>query len=374
MRVTIVTAASIVLSALASAACSSSDDGGAGGGAKVPPAEGPITEIPAGWYEVAPGGATTCAHGDPYKFWVRKGTVNRVVIDFSGGGACWSPLTCLAGDELYQSKAEPPTWMASGAAALGIYDHENPDNPFKDWHHVYLAYCTGDVHWGDNAKDYGAPLDQTIQHKGAVNAKIALDWIYEKVPNPDKVMVTGCSAGGYGAALWSAAVSEHYANAKVYQLADSAAGIITDTFFQESFPSWNATSAIPPTLGIDPQKFAKLSELYVAIGKTYPATFLSQYNTAYDSEQTKYFKAMGGTGAEEWSSKMQASLAEIQAGDPAFRYYMAPDSQHCIIGKANFYTLEVGGKRWVDWIDDVIGDKEVTTISCKSSDCGKPAP
>src|ERR1041384_7604860 len=47
-----------------------------------------------GWNEIAPGGATTCALGGPYAFWVRPGTVNRLVIDFQGGGACWDALTC----------------------------------------------------------------------------------------------------------------------------------------------------------------------------------------------------------------------------------------------------------------------------------------
>src|SRR4029079_15508250 len=46
-----------------------------------------------GWNEMNPGGATTCALGAPYAFWVRPGTVNRLVIDFQGGGTCWDAST-----------------------------------------------------------------------------------------------------------------------------------------------------------------------------------------------------------------------------------------------------------------------------------------
>jgi hypothetical protein len=354
---------------------SNSDEGGNSLGG--PPATGPITKVPEGWNEMLPGGATTCAHGDPYRFWVRPGKVNRVVIDFRGGGACWDTLTCaIAGTSVYSDKADPEPWMKGSGTPNGIYDHDNAENPFKDWHHVYLAYCTGDVHWGDSTQTYaaGQPIETTIQHKGAVNAKAVLDWVYENVPKPDKVFVTGCSAGGYGAALWAAHVRGHYGDAKNYEFADSAAGIITDDFFQKSFPAWNATANFPAELGIDTQTFTKLSQLYTAFGKTYPDTFLSEYNTFYDETQSKYYVAMGGKDANEWSTKMQASIAEIEATTPSFRAYLAANYKHCILPDPEFYTVEVGGRRLVDWIEDVIKDKDVEKVSCTTSDCGQPKP
>jgi hypothetical protein len=169
-------------------------------------------------------------------------------------------------------------------------------------------------------------------------------------------------------------VREHYTKATTYALADSAAGIITDTFFQESFPAWNATASFPPSLGIDPSTFTRLPQLYVAFGKTYPETFLAQYNTAYDATQHSYYGAMGGGDAMEWSTKMQDNLAEIEAGAPSFRYYLAADYKHCILPHAELYSVEVGGKKLVDWLGDVIEDVPVESVSCVSSDCGAPEP
>lgn len=360
----------LLLAALTCLGCSSSSD------EDEPQGPDGILSLGEGWNEIAPGGDTICSKGTPFRFWVRKGTVDKVVIDFRGGGACWNTLTCAVGDSLFEPEANPEPWMTGAETPDGIYDHDRPDNPFKDWHHVYIAYCTGDVHWGDATRVYGegGALETTINHKGAVNARAALDWVYENVPSPEKVFVTGCSAGGYGAALWSAHVREHYASATTYGFADSAAGIITDTFFQESFPAWNATASFPSSLGIDPTTFTRLPQLYVAFGKTYPDTFISQYNTAYDSTQHSYFSAMGGGDALDWSTKMQANLTEIEAGAPAFRYYLAPDFKHCILPHPELYSVEVGGKKLVDWLTDVIEDVPVQNVDCNDSDCGAPAP
>ena len=52
----------------------------------------------------------------------------------------------------------------------GISDFQNAENPFADWYQVFIPYCTGDVHWGNNTETYvpemGDPI--TIHHRGKV--------------------------------------------------------------------------------------------------------------------------------------------------------------------------------------------------------------
>src|SRR5687768_15826477 len=55
-----------------------------------------------GWTEFLPGGETICSRGTPYAYYVRPGTVNRVVIDFIGGGACWNQLTCSVANQIFE--------------------------------------------------------------------------------------------------------------------------------------------------------------------------------------------------------------------------------------------------------------------------------
>ncbi|WP_437835503.1 pectin acetylesterase-family hydrolase [Sorangium sp. So ce1153] len=331
-----------------------------------------IESLPPGWNTIEPGGETTCSRGDPFKYFVRPGTVNRLVVEFRGGGACWSQATCSIAGSLFQETVTEDAAVVNQQGATGIYDHENPDNPFREWHHVYIPYCTGDIHWGDNTATYGEG-DQavTIQHKGAVNVRAALGWIYENVPAPEKIFVTGCSAGAYGSIMWSAHLREHYQDASVVQFADSGAGIITDSFFEDSFPAWKPQGAYPTWItGLDPTELARLSVLYEAIGGYYPDMRLSQYNTVYDDDQSFFFKAMGGGDVQAWSDAMRASVADIEASTENFSSFLAPGSAHCILWRPEFYTVESGGTRLVRWLDSLVNGEAPPSVAC--DECGSP--
>jgi Pectinacetylesterase len=358
-----------LLLALMAPACASDDE----------PSDVPfgpkLADLPQGWSAIAPGGDTICARGTPYQFFVRPGSVNRLIIDFRGGGACWNAATCGLGEKLFQETADADRFVADDSQAAGIYDKNNAENPVKDWHHVYLPYCTGDVHWGDATRTYGeGDAAFTIEHKGAVNVRAVLSWVYANWPAPEKILVTGCSAGAYGAIMWSAHVRNHYPSSKVYELADSGAGVITQSFFQESFPQWNAQASYPLFIqGVDPNLFTRLPQLYELIGTTFPDMIVSQYNTRYDENQTFYFQAMGGGDAVAWSEQMIANVAEIEQTTPNFSAYIAPDFKHCIIPYPEFYSVESGGKRLVDWLSDMVSDRALESVDCEPA-CGAPKP
>ncbi len=343
-----------------------SGSGGAGG------AVTPIGDLPAGWSTFEPGGDTTCSRGTPFRYFVRPGTVDRVVVDFRGGGACWNDVTCSFAGSIFEEEANPDFFIA-GDDGAGIYDHGDDRNPFKDWHHVYIPYCTGDVHWGNATRTYGTGAEAfTIHHRGAVNVQAALDWLYASLPSPEKVFVTGCSAGAYGSVLWSAYLREHYSDATVYQFADSGAGVITQEFFNESFPQWNAYDAIPSFIpNVDPMSLSRLPQIYSVIGGHFPDMLVSQYNTVYDDNQHFYYEAMGGGDAHEWSAAMRMNIEDTAATTSTFRYFLAPGFQHCIIPYPNFYDVESDGTKLVDWLNDVVNDRVVSNVDC-GTDCGAP--
>ncbi len=339
-----------------------------------PDPEDKIFSLQAGWNTIEPGGDTVCSRGTPYRYFVRPGKVNKLVVEFRGGGACWNDLTCGFAESLFQEEADADPWVVEEDQASGIYDHARDDNPFKDWHHVYIPYCTGDIHWGNHEMTYGSGASQfTIQHKGAVNAKAALDWTFQHVSAPEQVMVTGCSAGAYGSIMWSAHVRDHYEKAKVLQLADSGAGVITETFFQDSFPSWKPEGSYPTWIpGVVPEDITRLPQLYQAIGGAYPDMLLSQYNTQYDEDQSFYFSAMGGGDTHEWAKQMNAHVGEIGETTPNFAAYLAGGYKHCIIPTDDFYTVESGGVKLVDWIGEMIEGKQPADVACEGTACGAP--
>src|SRR6185295_3651410 len=63
-----------------------------------------------------------------------------------------------------------------------------------------------------------------IKHFGALDAQYVLDWTYAHVRNPDRIFVTGSSAGAIPSPLYAAQVAKRYPKAKVTQLGDAAGG------------------------------------------------------------------------------------------------------------------------------------------------------
>jgi len=330
-----------------------------------------VPELGPDWLAIEPGGETSCARGDEFRFFVRGGSINRLVIVFDGGGACWDAFTCSVADAIFSPTADE---MLPDPGE-GIADNTDPENPFREWYQVFIPYCTGDIHWGDNVMTYqpedGQP-EVTIQHKGQVNTRAVLDWVYERFSRPESILVTGMSAGSYGSIGWAPHIIEHYPDSDVAQLGDCGAGVITDTFFEDSFPSWNAGSLIPAWIeGLDvPLSELTLDDLYIELANAYPNHRFSQYNTHNDENQRFYYTAMGGADAD-WSPKMREKIATIIAAAPGFRSFIAGGVQHVVLPRVEFYTYAADGVRVRDWVEDIAYGNAVDNVDC-GSECAEP--
>jgi hypothetical protein len=356
---------------------------GVGGAGGTSPSGLPAKEdlVVGEWNEIQPGGETICSRGTPYSFWVLPGKTDKVVVDFIGGGACWDEFTCGVADAIFSDSVEDVRAVIEAGEASGFYDHANADNPIADYWHVIIPYCTGDIHWGNAVTTYGeGDKAVTIQHKGAVNASAVVGWVYENFASPEQLFVTGCSAGSYGSLLWSSHIMEHYPESKVFQFGDSGAGVITQDFFQDSFPSWNAEQAFPNWIPeLNPESVdlytKELADLYTGISNHYPEHVMSQYNTIRDENQVFYFQAMGGGGVDEWTVAMQASIAKIESGAERFASYTAPGEQHCILPYDNFYTVETNGVRLVDWLKSSLESNATPeSAACQAAECDAATP
>jgi hypothetical protein len=344
-----------------------------------PPDAGPKPLTPAldagAWNEIATGGDTICARGGPYSFFVYPGTQNKVVIDFMGGGACWTDTTCSFAGSLFDDSVDSLRQRVKNGFP-GIYDKTNQASPVKDWYHVVVPYCTGDIHWGDNVVTYGNvdAGEFTINHKGAVNTQAVLNWVYDNFPRPEQILVQGCSAGSYGSIMWSAHIHQHYPNVPIRQFGDSGAGIVTGNFFHDSFPSWNATAAAPafiPTL--DPAQVdwstLALPDLYERIGAYYPEMPLTQFNFAFDGTQTFFYTAMGGNGPD-WSPAMFNSIQQIHTNTPNFFSFIAPGTQHCVITDDDFTTVSSNGTSFLSWYTNLESNQPIQNVQCVDCDGG----
>lgn len=336
-----------------------------------PAVKEPATPLPSlddlapGWNELYPHGRTRCGDGSPWAFLVRPGSHNHVLVEFQRGGACWSEQTCFK-DGLAFTHLTPEPDMEPGAHNVGIHDHDNPDNPFKDWTHVFVPYCTGDNHWGDSVQSYGS---RKFYHRGAVNVRAALGWIYANVLTPEAVFVTGHSAGAYASITGAARLAHHYPHASIVQLGDSGVGVTAQPGLVH--PEWKVRAHFPAYL-TPLQQLDSIDDLYRAVAQAFPNLMLSEYTSAYDDNAAAYFDLFGGAGVRAWSRGARANLADLHATLPRFASYVAPGWMHTIENQAEFYEVRTHGVRLTDWVSQLMTRQNPASVGC-GNDCGGPA-
>ena len=153
----------------------------------------------------------------------RKGTENKLVILLFGGGVSWNEFMAARPNSVY-GNPDKISFYACGdgglvadlAARIGIHTlSKKESNPFRDWNMLAIPYTTGDFHCGAGDFPYTA-LDgskQVLHHHGYTNYRTALQEAMKHMGNnPDQILVTGFSAGGFGTALLTDDVMRTFPN------------------------------------------------------------------------------------------------------------------------------------------------------------------
>jgi Pectinacetylesterase len=317
------------------------------------------------WKEIKPGGETSCSRGTPFSFFIHPGDSRKIIIDFVGGGACWDEKTCKKGSITFTDSIA--AFRKDAEKNLnGLYDKENPKNPLKDWLHIVVPPCTGDIFVGEKDFTYGTGRKKfKIRHRGAQNVKAVLKYVEENFQNPEKVLVSGCSGGSYGSIYWTPHVRSIYPGAKVYQLGDSGAGVITPTFFQtHAINNWDIWKNIPNWIpGLDPSKHKDIISLYKEVGDYYPDLRFSQFNYNEDEIQGMFYKMMGGKQGL-WNLNLGLNLTRINLRTQNFNHFVAEGLDHCILPYKEFYTTESWGIYFKDWLRDLVSDRPLKSYVC----------
>ena len=283
------------------------------------------THLAPGWTEIKPGGDTLCVDGDEFSFFVRPGTVNKGLFFMQGGGACWDAVTCAL--PAYTRTAEPPD-------DVGILDPNNPDNPFKDWHAVYIPYCSADVAFGNVDQQY---LLNTTHHRGFKNAEAVRHWVYENMTSPDFALVSGCSAGAVGVVMHGTYMAEAYKenpDVRAALVTDSFQGIIPPDFV--GMENWNAVENIPPWLPELKEPPFSMTRAIQAGAPLYPEALIANFNYADDAIQGTFYTAMGGNGAQI-GQLIDEAVHTLADTVPNYRFFTAPGSSHCVFHTDGVY-------------------------------------
>lgn len=315
----------------------------------------------------------SCAKGPPFSFYARKGRLDKVVVFFEGGGACWDSSNCI-GHPTYTSQVEENREEFSN----GIFNLQNPLNPFRDWSFVIIPYCTGDLHIGANdvAYEYQGKT-HTIRHRGFVNFRAVLYWMTENLRGPSKILVTGSSAGSYAALFNFAYLQRAYPGAECALLSDAGNGVVTEKFIRRALINWRLLENLPDWIpGVD-QAFSNefaFPQLFTDIVKYFPHKDMGQYTTAYDSVQIYFYnlmlcidagvydpevwKRIDSSVAADWNSKMLAHVHYVADHASNFGYYIGAGSDHTIMGLNKFFVEDSPGVPFEKWLNGILqGEK-----------------
>jgi hypothetical protein len=325
-----------------------------------------------------------CMNGSPYAYFAKRGTVNKLLVYYQGGGACWEQLTCSVPvcDNSVVTDAAAPGTDNPNADHTGFADIDNPDNPFRDWNVVFVSYCSCDIHFGDAEQDYantnpGSPLH--VEHRGYQNSRIVEKWAREHFVAPDQVFVTGSSAGAYGAWFNAPLLHDVWPGAHFYVLADAGNGVVTQSFLETYFPNWNFEANLPPEL---PELKQVLDDglgipgYTEVIANEFPQTLWAHYTSAFDGGfggQTGFYNLMLNDndplaaltwweGSCAWNDKMREQAIGTAAAVPDnYRYYIGTGSRHTMWGSNKVYGDTTGGvPPIVDWVDGMLNSTSTT--------------
>ncbi len=358
-------AQSVASSASASVGASS------GGSEATCPAAGPFAGQPI----TAPEGAWTwipidgakCRDGSPTGIGVRlEPGATKAFIYLEGGGACFNGSTCAVS---LASFGAPAFAAWAGTVGLtGIFDPQTADNPVKGWSAVYVPYCSGDVHAGSasNVSVAGALGDQ--QFVGYENVGAILQRLVPTFKEADQVLLTGISAGGFGAALNYDRVASAFCPTPVTLLDDSGPPMsdeyLAPCLQKEWRGLWSLDAALPANCSACSQPDGGGIVNYASyLGARWPDAKLGLVSSTHDAVISTFF----GFGADQCTAAVPLSGDTYQAGLDDLRdhyltgkgwgtYYISSVSHTWLLGPG-FYTTTVQGKRLSDWVGDLVGGK-----------------
>lgn len=167
------------------------------------------------WYRLPVPGAMS-AEGLPYWGFLRKGTEPNLIVCFSGGGVSLNAYTAARPN---QHNVPGETFYFGGeflpyidiAVNRGLFN-DSPDNPFRNWSCLFVSYTTGDFHVGNGDYHYTAPdgSPAVLRHHGYRNYRGLMDQAIMYLPAPTKLLITGYSAGAFGASALASDIMGYF--------------------------------------------------------------------------------------------------------------------------------------------------------------------
>lgn len=300
------------------------------------------------------------------------GERDKVMIFLMGGNACFDALTCQVTayvNGFGQTEFNQDQYRARSAP---IFNRLEADNPFSDWSYVLVPYCTGDIHAGANPA--GNAGGQARNFHGYLNMRAFLKRIVPTFPNATQVLLTGVSAGGFGAAFNFHQVQQAFGPNVRVTLIDDSGPPMGEAFLPACLQkhwrdTWGLDFTLPETCDacFSDQGGLFAEALVDFMQASYPDRSLGFISSSEDSVIRQFWsyglndcgllRGAGTPGATYPAADFRAGLLDLRdrilGSAGRARLYM-PDQQgtrtkHVWLGE-RIWEVEHHGVRLSDWI------------------------
>lgn len=307
------------------------------------------------WYDVEVDGAKS-SDGSDWHGIFRKGAANKVVVYFFGGGVSITPETSEGGNEFYAT-----TTFAQDFVAEGGIGSDNEDNPFKDWSFIVIPYATGDFHAGTGVYEG----KKTVYHTGYSNYSLYIEQVKRFVGEPDTLLITGFSAGGFGTSLLADDVIDRFPSVKNVTVCVDSSLLLYDGWRDTAVTLWHSPKEISDRLTSNNLVLDSLTALYEKRGDSVKILFdcsyrddtLMQYQSYIENGKMERTKELG----DQFQSNLHDMADGLRANIPGVGIYIwsnaedvnTHNTQHTIISYNVFDKLG-NDKSVCEWIYDAV--------------------
>ena len=326
------------------------------------------------WYRNEPGNCV-CANGEPYHGCFKLGSENKLAIMFCGGGVSINEYTAARPMSIYNEPGTDGHYFNdvfiiadASAGATGLFK-DVEENPFRNWTMLFVPYANGDFHCGTNDFPYTS-IDgkkETLHHHGYKNFKNLLEFIVRHIPNPEKILVTGYSAGGFATALLTDDIMDAFPLCNDATCAVDSALLVYDGWQSVAKEVWKTPKKIYERLTGNNLTLDSLKALRDKRGEKVKIMFISSTRDSALVEVQNYLDNGKFIATVEGGNKYEVTLGDMcrdlakTVGDVGLFLFDAPEefayldfklTQHCILNSAHLFTIKTDGKNAVEWLFD----------------------
>ena len=299
------------------------------------------------WYRITPEG-TKSSDGSEWHGLIKVGKENKVAVYFFGGGASISGYTSERGNEFFATKASIQDFVA-----LGGISSDSEENPFRDWTFLVLPYATGDFHSGTGEYHYlKNNAEQTVYHTGYDNYSSFIEKARQYVGEPETLLVTGFSAGGFATSLLADDVIGRFPSATNVTVCVDSSLLLYDGWHETAADLWKSPKEISDRLTGNNIVLDSLTALYQKRGDSVKILF----DCSYRDDTLQQYQSFIRTGKMEknkengdiFQKDLKQMAEDLQNNIPGIGIYIwnydqdnsTGNTQHTIISSNLFDKLE----------------------------------